>query len=128
MRLYLKTFQALPGHDAVNFEAHDRDNAGADTVKTTRITVETERTLIVRRAEHLVGWCPFCNREGEYILLDNAALVELTVGVRIQELREAGRLHLWQQEDGLTRVCLASLLCCFELDGNSGIQIAKEAI
>ena len=97
-------------------------------MKTTRIMVETERTLIVHRAEHLVGWCPLCNREGEYVLLDNAAIVELAFAIPTQELRETCRLHLWQQENGLTRICLASLLCCFELDGNSGTRIAKEAI
>lgn len=97
-------------------------------MKTTRITVETERTLVIRGAEQMVGWCSRCNRQREYILLDDTALMELAVAVQIQRWRESGSLHLWQQETGLFRICLASLLCCFELDGNSEIRIAKEAI
>ena len=97
-------------------------------MKTTKITVETERTLIVRRAELVVGSCPLCNRQEEFIQLDDAAFLEPALAVQIKEWREAGRLHLWQKENGLTRICVASLLCCFELDGNSGTRIAKEAL
>jgi hypothetical protein len=97
-------------------------------VKTTRITVETERILIVGRTESVTGWCSACGRQQELILVDSTALMEPALAVQIQKWRHSGRLHLWQQEDGFTRICLASLLCCFELDGNSGIQIAKEAI
>ena len=97
-------------------------------MKTTRITVETERILFAHRAEQEVAWCPLCNRQGEFILIDIAAFMEPALAVQIQEWRETGRLHLWHQENGLTRICLVSLLCCFELDGNSGIRIAKEVI
>jgi hypothetical protein len=97
-------------------------------VKTTRITVETEHILIIHRAKRVVIWCPLCNREGEFILLDKAAFTEPVIAVQIEKWQAAGRLHLSIQENGLTRVCLDSLLCCFELDANSGIQIAKEVI
>jgi len=97
-------------------------------VKTTRITIETERILVVRRAEQVAGWCPICCRQGEFILLDNAALMEPVLAAQINEWHGTGKLHLLLEENGSTRICLASLLCCFELDGNSGIRIAKEVI
>ena len=97
-------------------------------MKTTTITVETERILIVRPAERVMGWCPPCNRQGEFILLDTSAFLDPAVAVQIQEWRKTGRLHLCEQENGSTRICLASLLCCLELDGNSGIRIAKEVL
>lgn len=97
-------------------------------MKTTKITVETERTLVIRRAEQFVDWCPCCNSQREYILLDDTALMELALAVQIQLWRETGSLHISQQQGTrLFRICLASLLC-FELDRNSELRIAKEAL
>jgi hypothetical protein len=90
--------------------------------------VETERILIVRHAEEVVEWCPFCNRQETIILLDNAAFCEPILAAQIQSWRQSGRLHVWPQENGLTWICLASLLCCFELEENSGFRITKEVL
>jgi hypothetical protein len=124
----LKIFQTDVGHHSCNSKPHSSDEAGAKTVKTTRITVETEQILIINRAKRVVIWCPLCSREGEFIFLDSAAFAEPTLAVQIEKWQTAGGLHLWKQENGLIRICLASLLCCFELDVNSGIQIAKEVL
>jgi hypothetical protein len=95
-------------------------------VKITKITIETEKLLIIRHAAQVAGWCPFCCRQTEFILLDQAALMEPAVTVQIQAWLETGKLHIWHQENEQMSICLPSLLCCFELDGNSGIRIAKE--
>lgn len=97
-------------------------------MKITRITAETERILIIHRAERVAGWCPICCRRGEFILLDNSALMDRVLAAQIKEWLGTGKLHLGQEENVPTRICLASLLCCFELDTNSGIRIAKEEL
>jgi hypothetical protein len=45
-------------------------------VKTTRITIETETRVIVRRAQATLSWCPGCRAEVEVITLDRDSLVE----------------------------------------------------
>ena len=45
----------------------------AVVVKTTRITVETETLMIIRRAKVALAWCPKCRTEVEVITLDGAA-------------------------------------------------------
>ena len=97
-------------------------------MKTTRITVETERMLIIRRAEQAAGWCDLCRRQGEFILIDNAALTDPAAAFQINAWLQTGKLHMWKEENGPARICLASLLYCFELDVNSGIRIAKELL
>ena len=97
-------------------------------MKTSRVTVETEQVLIIHRAEREAGWCPLCNRPGEFVLLDNACLTNPALAGQIRKWQETGKLHFWSQENGLARICLASLLCCFEMNGNPGIQIAKEVL
>lgn len=97
-------------------------------MKTTTITVETERLVIVSRAELIVGWCSLCNRHQELVPLDNSAFIQPTLAVRIQQWIDAGKLHVCGPENGVSGICLASLLCCFETHGNSGIRIAKEAL
>lgn len=97
-------------------------------MKTTRITLETEKILIIHRAEQVEGRCPLCCRQEGFILLDNAALTESAVALQINEWLETGKLHMCRERNGPTRICLASLLDCFELDANSGIRFAKEIL
>lgn len=97
-------------------------------MKTTKIKVETERTLIVRCAQAAMGWCPVCGQHREFILLGNPASLEPLIATRLREWMKTGDLHFSIQENGLTRICFASLLCCFELEGNPEIQINKEII
>jgi hypothetical protein len=82
-------------------------------VKTTRITVETEALIIVRRAKVSFARCPECRSEVETIALDNDSFAEPATVVQVQEWLAAGRLHRWQTADGQTRICVRSLLHCF---------------
>jgi hypothetical protein len=82
-------------------------------VKTTRITIETETRVIVRRAQATLSWCPGCRAEVEVITLDRDSLVESTTAAQIHEWEATGRLHLSQQVNGPAQICVTSLLQCF---------------
>lgn len=82
--------------------------------KTTRITVETEMLLIIRRAKAVSGWCPGCRAEVDVIALDDN-LPEPVTAAQIQEWLGTSELHFWQTADGPTQICLPSLFQCFEL-------------
>ncbi len=45
-------------------------------VKTTRITIETESLLIVRRGKTMVTWCPVCGADAEMMTLEGDTLGE----------------------------------------------------
>ena len=85
-------------------------------VKTTRITIETETLMIVRRAKTALDWCPDCHAEVDVITLDNDNLTEPITAAQIQEWLATGKLHLWQMPHGATRICVISLLQCFGLE------------
>jgi hypothetical protein len=57
----------------------------AVAVKTTRITVETETLMIIRRAKVALAWCPECLTEVEVIMLDGISLAEPFTAKQIQE-------------------------------------------
>jgi hypothetical protein len=82
-------------------------------VKTTRITVETETLMIVRRAKAVLAWCPDCRAEVDVITV-NDGLQEPATAAQIQEWLGTGKLHFWQQADGPAQICVTSLLQCFD--------------
>lgn len=84
----------------------------AVAVKTTRITVETETLIIVRRAKATLAWCPDCRAEVDVITLDHDSLIESATAAQIREWQSTGKLHLWQPGYGLARICVTSLLQC----------------
>jgi hypothetical protein len=83
-------------------------------VKTTRITIETESLLIVRRGKTIVTWCPVCCAEAEAMTLEGDSLGEDIPSALLRDWLAAGKLHLWNPDGGLARICLTSLLRCFE--------------
>ncbi len=84
------------------------------TTKTTRITVETETQLIIRRAKAIPAWCPACRAEVDVIALDSDTLTDLISAAQIQEWLGRNQLHFWQTAPGPTQICLISLFRCFE--------------
>jgi hypothetical protein len=82
-------------------------------VKTTRITVETETLMIVRRAKATLSWCPYCRAEVDVITLDTDSLAEPNTAAQIHEWHSTGKLHLWQPVNGPAQICVTSLLQCF---------------
>lgn len=84
--------------------------------KTTRITLETETLLVIRRAKAVSAWCPGCLAEVDVVTLDNDSLAEPSIAVQIQERLSTNKLHSWQTANGSTQICLTSLFRCFELE------------
>jgi hypothetical protein len=83
--------------------------------KTTRITVETETQLVIRRAKAISAWCPGCRAEVDAIALDNDSLAGSITAAQIQEWLATNKLHFWQAANEPTHICLISLFRCFEL-------------
>jgi len=84
--------------------------------RTTRITIETETLLVIRRAKAVLAWCPCCRAEVDVITLDNNTLVEPVTTAQIQEWLGTSKLHFWRTADGPSQICLTSLFRCFELE------------
>lgn len=82
-------------------------------VKTTRITVETETLIIIRRTRTALAWCPDCRAEVETINVSES-LAEPAAAAQLKEWLDTGKLHMWQPVDGPAQICLISLLHCFE--------------
>jgi len=78
------------------------------TEKHTRITIETERTLIVARQHVTRGWCERCGGEVEFLPSDHAGRLLAAVRDRWEGL-SPGKLHLSKPKDRLV-ICLKSLL------------------
>jgi hypothetical protein len=75
----------------------------------TRITIETERILIIARQRAARDCCKECGRELELLPLDRArAALDATAGSGEEHQRD--RLHPWPVKDGLIFVCLRLLL------------------
>jgi hypothetical protein len=85
-------------------------------VRTTKITVETESLVVIRRAKAVLTWCPECLANVETIMLDADSLAEPATATQIREWLATGKLHLWQPVNGSAQICVTSLLQCFELD------------
>jgi hypothetical protein len=98
-----------------------------EAVKTTRITVETETLMIIRRAKVTLAWCPECHSEAEVIMLDGGSLGERFTAEQIREWIETGSLHFWRTADGLTQICVTSLLHCLELEDVGSVCSSNES-
>jgi hypothetical protein len=88
--------------------------------RTTRITVETETMLVIRRAKAVLAWCPGCHAEVDVITLDNDTLAEPATAAQIQEWLGTSKLHFWQTADGPAQICLTSLFRCFAFEEAQG--------
>ena len=95
-------------------------------VRTTRITVETELLVVIRRAKAVPAWCPECLDNVETITLDAESLTEPATAAQIQEWLATGKLHLWQPVNGCAQICVTSLLQCFELDDVRRVSQSNE--
>lgn len=77
--------------------------------KTTRITIETERLLVIHRGAAVRVWCEQCASEVDMVPLESAAELAQVDVETIQHLLDNEKLH-WSQVGGPVRVCLNSLL------------------
>ncbi|HJQ22817.1 MAG TPA: hypothetical protein VKA60_02800 [Blastocatellia bacterium] len=79
--------------------------------KRTRITVETERLLVISRKRNAAtSWCEACGEATRMIGLDEAGSVSGHSQRQIVRLVEAGHLHFSESPHGVLLICLNSLL------------------
>lgn len=92
-------------------------------LKTTKITIESEGLLVLRRGQTAVTWCPDCKAEVEALLSnEDTPIAQLLNGV------PAGALHVWTAPDGTTHICLSSLLQLSRQDDTQPIQIPERTL
>jgi hypothetical protein len=78
----------------------------------TRITIETERTLIVRQTRSSRAWCEECQREVDFVQLrQRRQLLGKSAG-EMSEGSPMAKLHVAEQDDGSILICLESLMKC----------------
>jgi len=82
----------------------------AVVLRTTRITVETESLMVVRKAKAVVAWCPDCHAEVDVITLTQDSFSEPTTAAEVQRWLATGKLHLSQSAEGAIQICVTSLL------------------
>jgi len=85
----------------------------------TRITVETERILIMARRHSARGWCERCGAEVELLPSAHAGRLLKVAQVQLQKQHSAN-LHLKEAKDGLA-ICLKSLLRLLQTAGGNTI-------
>jgi hypothetical protein len=76
--------------------------------KRTRITVETEQVLIIRRRGCIRRWCRECAREVDMVSFTEAGALTGLPGRQLCEHARAEKWHL--AADGSPLICLDSLL------------------
>lgn len=79
------------------------------TKKTMRITIETERLLVIHRGASSRVWCEPCASEVDMVHLESAAEVAQVDAKTIRHLLDHEKLHV-SQPGGPVQVCLNSLL------------------
>ena len=78
--------------------------------RTARITVETERLLVITRSQACFeGWCHECGAEVNLICLEEAAAIAGASQRAIFRWTEAGEIHFTETEDGKVMFCLTSI-------------------
>jgi hypothetical protein len=80
-------------------------------MKKTKITVQTDRVLVIRRRRRGgLKWCESCAARVEMMNPEEAAAVSGLSLRAIFRLVEASRLHFTETAEGLLWVCFNSLL------------------
>jgi Fe-S oxidoreductase len=74
--------------------------------KTTRITIETENLLVVRKGKTIVTWCPACCADVEVMIHEGDSLGEDIPSSYLAAWLAAGKLHLWRPAQGAAQICL----------------------
>lgn len=81
-------------------------------LRTTRITVETDTLLVVRRARATVAWCPQCSAQVDIITLTPDSVADPATSAELDRWISTGKLHLWHSPEGAVQICVKSLLRC----------------
>src|ERR1700758_213055 len=73
--------------------------------KRTKITIETDSLLVLRRRRTLRAWCPQCAAESEMIPIEGVKVIS-----KVESWVESESIHRSQAPDGAPLICLNSLL------------------
>lgn len=81
-------------------------------IRRTRIVVETERLLVVRRGRGRApeGWCEGCGASATLVGLEEAAILCGASQREIVRRVDSGSLHFKESARGVLLICLDSLL------------------
>jgi hypothetical protein len=87
------------------------DKQKMSTKRITRITVESERVVVLNRHQKsFVAWCVECQAKTPMLKPEEAAAIAGVTPRTIYRWIEMGRLHFTESSDGWLLVCLQSLL------------------
>ena len=75
-----------------------------------KVTVETERLLVISRHMGVRGWCESCSAESEMVGPEEAAAVSGLSQRTIFRQVESHQVHFTETQDGALLICLGSLL------------------
>jgi len=79
--------------------------------KTARVTIETERLLVISRAaQSIEAWCEICEVDARFVPVDTAAAVAAVSQLTIFRWAEADEIHLIETADGKAMFCLNSIV------------------
>ena len=79
-------------------------------MKQTKITIDTDSLLIVRGRASQRTWCSACAAEVESIAIEETTVMSNLDQGALEEWLNSEDLHRLEMADGLTRICLNSLL------------------
>jgi hypothetical protein len=77
--------------------------------KRTKITIEANTVLTVRRLRSSRGWCQECAREVDLLNLDEASALAGMTHPAFRECVEIRKWHFSESSDGALLICLDSL-------------------
>ena len=75
-----------------------------------RVTVETERLLVISHYNGVQGWCEGCSAQVKMVGPEEAAAVAGLSQMAIFRLIESHQLHFIETPDGGLLICVTSLL------------------
>jgi len=79
--------------------------------KTARVTIETERLLVISRSMRSIErWCDSCAANSKFVPVDAAAAVSGVSQRTIFRWAEADAIHLIETADGKAMFCLNSIV------------------
>jgi hypothetical protein len=83
--------------------------------KSTRITIATERILMIRQRSSNRRWCAECCRVAEMVGFAQAAALTGVPQANLRECAREERWHVIAAADGSPMICLDSLLTATQL-------------
>jgi len=76
---------------------------------TAKITIETERLLVMSRRRGFQSWCPACLALVQRLTVDEAAAVAQVELLTVCQWIEAGTIHFAKAEASAPLICAVSL-------------------